>query len=215
MSRIILALDVTEREKGIKLAQKVAPYLHAIKVGWPLILSSSMGIVKKLSKIKPVICDFKVADIPNTTKLIVEQAKRYGAAGIIIHGFVGHDSIRAALEAAEDMKVYVVAEMSHPGAMDFMQAHTEKIVEMAKREGAHGLIAPATRPHRLRRIKEIAENMEILSPGVGAQGGKAKEAIEAGADYIIVGRGIYQSRDPVEAARKIDEEIRYARYRRQ
>lgn len=215
MRRIILALDVTERERGIELARKVAPYLHAIKVGWPLILSSGMEIVKELSKIKPIICDFKVADIPNTTKLIVEQAKRYGAEGIIIHGFVGHDSIRAAIEAAGEMKVYVVAEMSHPGALDFMQEHTEKIVEMAKREGAHGLIAPATRPHRLRRIKEIAGDMEILSPGVGAQGGKAREAIEAGADYIIVGRTIYQSKDPVEAARKIDEEIRYAGYRRQ
>ncbi|MCD6275860.1 MAG: orotidine-5'-phosphate decarboxylase [Thermoplasmata archaeon] len=208
MSRVILALDVTDMDKAKKIAKETSEYLHAIKIGWPLVLSAGMKIVSELSKYSPIICDFKVADIPNTTKLIVEQAKRYGASGIIVHGFVGHDSLHAAIEASGNMKVYVVAEMSHPGALDFMQVHTEKIVEMAKKEGATGLIAPATRPERLRKIRELAGNLEILSPGVGAQGGSAKKAIESGADYIIVGRSIYNQENPKEAARRFYEETK-------
>ncbi len=206
MSRVILALDVYERARALKIVEETEEYLHAVKIGWPLVLAAGMDIVHEIAERKRVICDFKVADIPNTTKLIVEQARRYGASGIIVHGFVGSDSLRAAVESAGSMKVYVVAEMSHPGALEFMQSHTEDIVKMAKEAGAHGLIAPATRPDRLRMIRELAGDMEILSPGVGAQGGSARRAIESGADYIIVGRSIYNAENPREAARKLYEE---------
>ncbi len=208
MSRLILALDVMDREKAVDIAEKTAEYLHAIKIGWPLVLNAGMDIVEELSAIKPVICDFKVADIPNTTRLIVRTARERGAYGIIVHGFVGRDSVKAAVDEAGRMKVYVVSEMSHPGALDFMQAHVDDIVKMAREVGAAGIIAPATRPERIERIRVLAGDMEILSPGVGAQGGKAREAIRAGADYIIVGRSIYNAQDPRTAAREIHEEIK-------
>ncbi len=206
MSSVILALDIADKRRALEIVEETKEYLHAVKIGWPVVLSAGMEIVDEVAKITEVICDFKVADIPNTTRLIVEQARRHGASGIIVHGFVGHDSLRAAIDAAGDMKVYVVAEMSHPGALDFMQPHTEGIIEMAKKEGAYGLIAPATRPERLRRIRELAGSMEILAPGVGVQGGKAREAIENGADYIIVGRSIYNSENPREAAKRLYQE---------
>ncbi len=208
MAGLILALDVTDREKALKIAEETKEYLHAIKIGWPLVMAAGMDIIDSVSQIAPVICDFKVADIPNTTKLIVAQAKKHGAMGIIVHGFVGRDSLKAAVDEAGKMKVYVVSEMSHPGALDFMQKHVDEIVNMAREVGAAGLIAPATRPERLRHIRSIAGDMEILSPGVGAQGGKAREAIEAGATHVIVGRSIYNAPEPAEAARKIYEEIR-------
>ncbi len=207
MSRLILALDVLEREKAIDIAKKTAPYLHAIKVGWPLVMNAGMEIVREISQFSRVICDFKVADIPNTTRLIVRSAKKYGASGIIVHSFVGRDSVRAAVEEAGEMDVFVVTEMSHPGALDFMQKHAEEMVKIARDEGARGIIAPATRPERLREIRKIAGNLLILSPGVGAQGGKARDAIEAGADYIIVGRSIYNAENPALAAKELTEEI--------
>ncbi len=209
MSRVILALDVIDEKTAMKIAEETAPYLHAIKVGWPLVMNAGMDVVRKLSQLKPVICDFKVADIPNTTRLIVRGAKEYGAYGIIVHTFVGHDSLEAAVNEADDMKVYAVTEMSHPGALDFMQPHTEKMVKIAMKYGVTGIIAPATRPSRLREIRKIAGNLEILSPGVGTQGGKAREAIENGADYIIVGRSIYKEDNPKEAAKKLYEETKY------
>ncbi|AGB05319.1 orotidine 5'-phosphate decarboxylase, subfamily 1 [Aciduliprofundum sp. MAR08-339] len=208
MAGLILALDVTDRDAAMKIAYETKEYLHAIKVGWPLIMAAGMEIVDLLSQIAPVICDFKVADIPNTTKLIVSQAKKHGATGIIVHGFVGRDSLKAAVDEAGKMKVYVVAEMSHPGALDFMQKHADEIVKMARDVGAAGLIAPATRPERIREIRVLAGNMEILSPGVGAQGGRARETIEAGANHVIVGRSIYNAQNPKEAARAIYEEIK-------
>ncbi len=203
MSRLILALDVLEREKAMEIAKKTAPYLYAIKVGWPLVMNAGMDIVREILQFSRVICDFKVADIPNTTRLIVRSAKKYGASGIIVHSFVGRDSVRAAVEEAGDMNVFVVTEMSHPGALDFMQENAKKMVKIALEEGARGIIAPATRPERLREIRKIAGDLLILSPGVGAQGGKARAAIDAGADYIIVGRSIYNASEPEVAAREL------------
>ena len=150
MKRLILALDVLNEEKAIKIANETKEYLHAIKVGYPLVLSAGMGIVEKLSDIGNVICDFKVADIPNTSRLIVKIVRKYGAKGIIVHGFVGYDSLHACKEEAGEMDVYVVAEMSHQGAEDFMIEHTDKIIEMAKKERVRGIIAPANKIERLK-----------------------------------------------------------------
>ncbi len=208
MAGLILALDVMNAERAMKIVNEVEDYIYAIKIGWPLVMAAGMDIIDSLSQIKPVICDFKVADIPNTTKLIVGEAREHGAAGIIVHGFVGRDSIKAAVDEAGRMKVYVVAEMSHPGALDFMQKHTDEIVLMAKDVGAAGLIAPATRPERIAHIRSLAGDMEILAPGVGAQGGSAKEAIEAGATHIIVGRRIYEANELAKAAKELYDEIK-------
>ncbi len=203
MSRLILALDVVERKKAMEIARKTAPYLYAVKVGWPLVMNAGMDVVREIAQFSRVICDFKVADIPNTTRLIVTSAKKYGASGIIVHSFVGRDSVRAAVEEAQGMDVFVVTEMSHPGALDFMQENAEKMVNIALEEGARGIIAPATRPERLKEIRRIAGDLLILSPGVGAQGGKARDAIDAGADYIIVGRSIYNASEPEKVAREL------------
>ncbi len=208
MSRLILALDVTDRKRAMKIVNDTKEHLYAVKVGWPLVMNAGMSIVSEISEKINVICDFKVADIPNTTKLIVLSAKSYGASGIIVHGFVGSDSVKAAVESAGDMNVYVVTEMSHPGALDFLQVHATKLVKIAVESGASGIIAPATRPERLREIRKIAGNLTILAPGVGAQGGSAKAAIDAGADYIIVGRRIYNSENPREEAAKILMELK-------
>ena len=62
---------------------------------------------------------------------------------------------------------------------------------MALEVGATGVVAPATRPEDVARVKSLIGDLEIISPGVGAQGGDSKETIRAGADFIIVGRGIY------------------------
>ncbi len=207
MPGLILALDVVEPQRAMDILKKTSQYIDFVKIGWPLVMNAGMEIVNRASKIKKVICDFKVADIPNTTRLIVGTAKKFNASGIIVHGFVGEDSVRAAVEEAGDMDVYVVAEMSHPGALNFMQQHADKIVEIAKRAGAKGLIAPATRPQRIKELRKIAGDLLILSPGVGAQGGKINDTIEAGADYIIVGRSIYNAENPAEEARKIREII--------
>lgn len=207
-SRLILALDETEREKAIAVANAVGDIVDAIKINYPLVLSCGLEMVTELAKHSAVICDFKVADIPNTNRLIVEQVVRLGANGVIVHGFTGSDSVEACVKAAQDVDVFVVTEMSHPGGTEFTAKVADQLVTLAKQSGASGIIAPATRPGRLSEIRSMAENLMILTPGVGAQGGSASDAIKAGADYIIVGRSIYKADDPRAAAQKLAAEIK-------
>src|SRR5438445_702977 len=70
------------------------------------------------------------------------------------------------------------------------------------------LVDPATRPERVKALRAIIGSRLILSPGVGAQGGNAREAIAAGADAVIVGRAIYEAADPITAAQGVANEIR-------
>ena len=98
--------------------------------------------------------------------------------------------------------------MSHPGGVEFTQPNAEKLAQLAVKAGASGVIAPATRPERIKAIRQIIGQLRILSPGVGAQGGKASDAIASGADYVIVGRSIYGSPHPRAEAEKVVEEIR-------
>ena len=205
-THLILALDVTDRAKALAIAKACAPFLDAIKVNYPLVLGAGLDIVRDLAKLRPVICDFKVADVPNTNRLITELAFAHGAAGIIVHGFPGEDSLKASLDAAKG-DVYVVAEMSHPGAEKFNAAIADDIAHMAVKLGAAGIIAPATRPERLQLFRQIVGKKLILSPGVGAQGGSAGWAIRMGADFAIVGRSIYEAEDPAAEAEKIAGEI--------
>lgn len=207
-TRMILALDETDESKALKVAGEVRDLVDAIKINWPLVLSTSPEMITRLARLAPVICDFKVADIPNTDRLIVEQVRRRGASGVIVHAFTGADSLRAAVEAAGDIDVFVVTEMSHPGGQEFTAPLAERFASMAVEAGAAGVIAPATRPERIAKVRSIIGDLLILSPGVGAQGGSASDAISMGADHVIVGRSIYGAANPREAAIRLVEEIR-------
>ena len=206
-TRVILALDVTSREDALRVVGAVKDYVDAIKLNWPLILAVGPEIIREMSGFKDVICDLKIADIPNINRLIVEQAVSRGASAVICHGFTGEDSVRACVEAAKG-QVFVVTEMSHPGGRQYTAPVADRLAALAKSAGARGIVAPATRPERIVALRKIIDNLEIISPGVGAQGGKASDAIRAGADYIIVGRTIYESTDPATAARKLDDEVK-------
>ena len=209
-SRLVLALDETDADKALEVARSVSDIVDAIKINWPLVVSAGPEMITKLSDYSEVICDFKVADIPNTVRLIVEGSVARGASAVIVHAFTGDDSLRAAVEAAGDAEIYAVTEMSHPGAKLFTAQHAEEMARLGVECGASGFIAPATRPDRIRAIRAIVGDRKILSPGVGAQGGSAADAIRAGATYAIVGRAIYGSDDPRRAAEAYADDIRSA-----
>lgn len=212
-TRLILALDVTDRQQALKIAQSVKGHVDAIKIGYPLVLATGKDIISEIAEMVPVIADFKVADIPNTDRLICEQVFRAGANALIVHGFTGSDSLRMCVEVAEvhGAGIYVVTEMSHPGALDFMQRVAEDMAQMSSNAKVAGVVAPATRPERVQKIRSIIGNdIAIISPGVGVQGGSAVDAIKAGADWVIVGRSIYLADDPKQAAMEISKEIKDA-----
>jgi orotidine-5'-phosphate decarboxylase len=204
-SRLILALDVSSKDKALSLARSLESYFDAVKVGYPLILSAGIGIIEEISAVCPVIADLKIADIPNTNRMICEAALEAGAMGLIAHAFPGIDSLKACVEAASkyEAEVFAVAEMSHPGAMDFMAPVAEKLARLAVDAGADGVVAPATRPDRIKFIRSIVGSRIIISPGVGIQGGSAKSAWDAGADYLIIGRSITSSENPMASLKRL------------
>jgi orotidine-5'-phosphate decarboxylase len=203
-TRLILALDVLSREKALDLASSIGGSFDAIKVGYPLILAGGLGVVREISAVVPVIADLKVADIPHTNELICKQALQAGASGLIAHAFPGRDALEACLDAAHSFgaELFVVTEMSHHGAGQFMAPLAEEMARLAVEVGASGVVAPATRPERIRTIRSIVGELIIISPGVGVQGGSAAKAMEAGADYLIVGRSVVESRNPAAEVEK-------------
>jgi orotidine-5'-phosphate decarboxylase len=203
MAELILALDTTAKKEALAIAHACAPHIDAIKLGYPLVLSCGLEIAGELDTLDlPLIADFKIADIPNTNRLIAEQVFDAGFASLICHGFTGKDSILACVDVAEDYggACFVVAEMSHPGGTAFFHGGAaEKIAGLAMECGADGIIAPATRPERVKVLRKIVGNRKILSPGVGAQGGDPA-ALAGLVDGIIIGRAIYEAEDPAVAA---------------
>ena len=204
-SRLVLALDETDPVRALDVAKSVAPFVAKIKINYPLVLSAGIEIVTEISKFSPVICDFKVADIPNTNRLIAKEAFEAGASGIIAHAFPGPESLKAIREVDSTKDMYVVITMSHPKGGDYFDI--ENFCKLALEVGATGVVAPATRPEDVAKVRNLVGDLEIISPGVGAQGGSSKDTIEAGANYIIVGRGIYLSDDPAAAAEKYSKEL--------
>ncbi len=203
MTELVLALDVTGKKQALSIAHACALHIDAIKIGYPLVLSCGLAFAGELEDLDlPLIADFKVADIPNTNRLIAELVFEAGFSSIICHGFTGRDSVQTCVDVAADFggSCFVVAEMSHPGATAFFHGGAaEKIAELAMECGADGIIAPATRPERVKVLRKIVGKRKILSPGVGAQGGDAASVAKI-VDGIIVGRAIYEAKDPATAA---------------
>jgi len=204
-SRLVLALDETDPARALEIAKQVSPFVAKIKINYPLVLSAGLEIVTEISKFSPVICDFKVADIPNTNRLIAEAAFNAGASGIIAHAFPGPESLKALREVDASKDLYVVITMSHPKGGEFFDI--ESFCSLALEIGVTGVVAPATRPEDVSKVRNLIGDLEIISPGVGAQGGSSKDTLKAGANFIIVGRGIYQSDDPAAAAEKYSKEL--------
>lgn len=152
-----------------------------------------------------IICDYKVADIDATNSKICDLTFDAGADAIICHGFVGSDSVQACLDSANkhEKEIFLLTEMSHPGAKLFLQKDAEAIAKMGVDMGITNYVAPATRLDRLSEIRNIVgSDACIISPGVGKQGGDAKKTLEF-ASAIIVGRSIYESDKPALACEKI------------
>ena len=199
MAELILALDIPDRARAVAIARACAPHLDAIKIGYPLVLSAGLGITRELSGLGlPLIADFKVADIPNTSQLIADQVFSAGFSAIICHAFTGRDAVQACVDSAHNHGglCFVVAEMSHPGATEFFHGGVaEHLAQVAIACKADGIIAPATRPERIKKLRSVVGTKKIYAPGVGIQGGDIR-AVAGIVDGIIVGRAIYESDDP-------------------
>ena len=211
-NNLILALDVMSENEAIEICESVKDYIDTIKIGYPLALAEGLEIIGKIKEefgVK-VICDFKVADIDATNSKICEETFKAGADAIICHGFVGRDSVQACLDVADKYgkELFLLTEMSHPGAKMFLQKNADAIAQMGVDMGIRNYVAPATRLDRLSDIRNIVgKDAYIISPGVGKQGGDGKKTLEF-SNAIIVGRSIYESDNPKLACEELINSIK-------
>lgn len=210
-NNIILAMDLMDLKEAERVCEDIRNYIDTIKIGYPLTLAEGL---ETLSFFKDnfgykVICDYKVADIPATNEKIANLTFDAGADAIICHGFVGPDSVEACKKSAEEhgKEVFLLTEMSHPGAIKFLQEDADEIAKMGVEMRITNYVAPSTRLDRLSEIRDIVgKDSFIISPGVGTQGGDPKKTLEF-SDALIIGRSIYNAENPKESVENILKDI--------
>ena len=197
---LILALDLVKKSEILNVLSKVKNYIDYLKINYPPVLTLGVDIIKEVSEIKPTIADFKIADIKEISEKIAKIAFENGAKGIIIHGIIGSSAIKSVLNVSKryNGEVYVLTDLTRTN----FRFPSYKIAKMAKRLNCHGVVVPGNKPWKIKRIRKIIGKLKILTPGIGFQGGDPLEALNAGADYIIVGRSIYLAKDPEKAAKE-------------
>ncbi|WP_010272843.1 orotidine-5'-phosphate decarboxylase [Paenibacillus senegalensis] len=203
-SRIILALDTPDKRSSHRVMEQCADIVDAIKINYPLVLTEGLGFISELKTEYglPLIADFKVADAPVTNNRIARMAKDAGVDALMVHGFIGADAIMEIQEVAkEEMGIFVVTELTHPGGLEFTRSFSEPFARMAAYLDCFGIQAPGTRPDRIQVLRDtVGPDMTIIACGIGAQGGTLETAVQAGADYGIIGRSIYEADNPRQAA---------------
>jgi len=217
---IIIALDLPLAEAG-KLVQtlkpvedKIAGYkvssLNAIEHG----LKATVAELRQFTE-KPVIYDHQkgCTDIPKIAERQVKAAAECGVNSFIAVPLgAGGETLTAFVNACKETSVIpiVLLSMTQDGAGDYLKENAPDLVfEKAKELGVNYFVAPGNKPEKTKELKEkMDEGMFITSPGIGAQGGQCEEAVKAGTDYPIVGRGVYEAEDPVVAVNELYEQAK-------
>ena len=218
-------------QTALKVISQTAEHAVAFKINRHLVLPLGIadGIPRLVDKIHDegltAIIDCKLNDVGNTNKVITKYYFDAGFDAIIVNPFVGMEGgLDAVFEAATNRKrgIITLCYMSHPGAKDGYGLTVEPNEKSRKAEPLYmrfarqsrlwdvdGVIVGATYPDKIAEIRTVlGDDIPILCPGVGAQGGSAKDAIEAGANFVIAARSIVEAPDPSAAAAAIAAEIR-------
>ena len=169
------------------------------------------------------IMDCKINDIGNTNAHIAKYYFNAGFDAIIVNPLIGWEGgldVVFELAKSQEKGVIILGYMSHAASNEGYglqiaidekkKKHQPLYLEFARRARkweADGIIVGATYPEKITEIRKVlGPDPPIISPGVGAQGGKGKEAIEAGASYIIVSRAIINAEDPGRIAAELAAE---------
>jgi orotidine-5'-phosphate decarboxylase len=232
-SRIVLALDLEDSNperlagRSKEVLEKASPFICAVKLNRQLVLS--LGLRKGVDSILqlahdlslPTIMDAKLNDVGHTNEFIARTYFDVGFDAIIASPVVGwNDGLEPVFRVAnaKEKAVILLVYMSNPGSEMFYSLKAaqgqeparpvfEQLTELALQWKANGAIVGATKPEIIKRVRQlVSDELRIYSPGVGTQGGDLKKALEAGADYLIVGRSIYQAANPAKAAEQLRNE---------
>ncbi len=223
-TKSILALDLDYRRDtssilrdAKSLLAETSEFICGVKVNYHLLLPLSFDEMSELNHCiidsgLLSIADIKLNDIDNTNRVATDYLWDSGFAAVIVNPFAGYEGgldvvFRNARKLGKG--VITLAYMSHKGAdegygLKLADDRTifEEFLLRAVTWGSSGVILGTTRPEKIRMARNfLGKDILIICPGSGAQGGDSSAAIDAGADYLIFGRSIVQSKDPRKAAR--------------
>lgn len=222
--QIIVALDVATNEEALRLVTELSPDVGFFKIGLQLYTAVGPGLARDISVLGPkVFLDLKLHDIPNTVAKTVEAAGKLGVKMLTLHLSGGSEMIRAAVSARQDdmliLGVTVLTSsadetLRETGIPDTINDHVFRLARLGVSAGIDGLVAS---PHEARALRaEFGDKIKIVTPGVRpswSEPGDQKrfmtprEAIDAGADYLVIGRPITAHPEPREAVARILAEL--------
>src|SRR5271165_3644865 len=225
--RLIVALDVSSATQARQIVQSIGEFASTYKVGKQLFTAEGPQIVRDLvSSGRKVFLDLKYHDISSTVAAAVREAAKLNVSMLTVHASGGSKMLKAAADAAAQsptkpmvLAVTVLtslsdADLSEIGFRGNVITQVITLGSLARKAGCGGLVASANEAPELRR--ELGNNFAIVTPGVRPSGTSAgdqdrvltpKEAIAAGATYLVVGRPILEAADPAQAAEAIVSEI--------
>lgn len=222
--RLIVALDLPDVASAEKLVIKLDGAVSFYKIGFELALAKD-GLVfaEMLARSgKKVFLDLKLHDIGSTVSRATERAAERGMSFLTVHAFP--QTMRAAVQGrgTSKLKILAVTVLTSWDDKDIVEAgYSTRLADLvlkraaqAKEIGVDGIVASAAEAAGIR--KKVGKEILIVTPGIRPAGGEAgdqkrivtpKDAIIAGADYLVAGRPVTEAADPLNAARLIVDEI--------
>jgi orotidine-5'-phosphate decarboxylase len=232
-NKLIVALDVESAGEARRLVHTLRGVVGMFKIGSQLFTAAGPDLVHEIVKSgEDVFLDLKFHDIPNTVAAAAVEATRLGVSIFNVHAAGGSEMMRrtvdAVAEAADREKlgrpsviavtILTSANSQTLGEIGLTGQVNEAVRRLALLTEASGLDGVVASPLEIETVRSAVNNKEfiIVTPGVRpagvAQGDQKRvttprEAILAGADYLVVGRPILQAPDPARAAQDIIEEM--------
>tara|TARA_Y100000590_G_scaffold102975_1_gene117072 strand:- start:5091 stop:5828 length:738 start_codon:yes stop_codon:yes gene_type:complete len=226
ISPIILANDYDIRttnieSKTLRNIKLLNNYLCGIKINFHLLLRLDYKQISNINKIAhdnglECIADIKLNDIGNTNIITAQNLWRMGFDAVIVNPIMGKKSLKNLVDASHKKNKGVIS-LCHMSAPEAKLSYELKIKSTSKTKQlyqlfldwaiashADGIIVGATYPKIINYCKTTAtKRLSIFSPGVGIQGGSASKAKRLGSDYLIIGRTILNSKNPLETTKKL------------
>jgi orotidine-5'-phosphate decarboxylase len=219
---LVVALDTADLARLERLAVAVGPHAGHLKVGLEAFAAHGPAAARIASEHGAVFCDLKLHDIPNTVAGAAAAVAALGVDLLTVHASGGPAMVEAAAKAAPGVRILAVSVLTSLGddtlAAVGQPPAAEQVLRLARvalDAGAAGVVCAPTDVAALRA--ELGPDALLVTPGVrpgwaADRGDQARvatprEALDAGADHLVVGRPITGADDPAAAARRILEEI--------
>ena len=215
-SPIIVALDNTSIDAALALADKLDPSLCRVKVGKELFTRSGPAIVRALQQRSfEVFLDLKFHDIPNTTAQAVLAAADLGIWMVNVHASCGHDAMSLAKQRLISgnydtllIAVTVLTSMNQQtlaqiGVYDELEQQVSRLAQLTQNAGLDGVVCSAQEAKKLKLL--CGHDFKLITPGIRLPEDSSddqqrictpKQALDDGADYLVIGRSITKAIDP-------------------